>query len=268
MNLKDFVDGLCLGEGETTRLSCPNCHGNNTFTASKEGGMVVYNCYKLGCGVRGAVTTGMTALEVRNHMQNRDMPIRKELEPMAYPEYVVNPTAEHTLLHKFSKRWDLTNEDILYDVKDRRAVFPIVDKGVVVDAVGRALDGAIPKWYRYTGNASVYKRVLGTPNGVCVVVEDVISAIAVAQISPNTTGVAILGTSLGLAQMEHIADFYKVIIGLDPDAMTKTLSYKREVEAWTGKTVKALRLDDDIKYKLDTDQDRLKEMINDGTCTH
>jgi len=139
---------------------------------------------------------------------------------------------------------------------------------VVVDAVGRALDGAIPKWYRYTGNASVYKRVLGTPNGVCVVVEDVISAVAVAQISPNTTGLAILGTSLGLAQMEHIGDFYKVIIGLGPDAMTKTLAYKREVEAWTGKTVKALRLDDDIKYKLDTDQDRLKEMINDGTRTH
>ena len=138
----------------------------------------------------------MTALEVRNHMQNRDIPIRKELEPMAYPEYVVNPTLEHTLLHKFCKRWHLTNEDVLYDVKDRRAVFPIHDKGVVVDAVGRALDGAIPKWYRYTGNASVYKRVLATPNGVCVVVEDVISAVAVAQISPNTTGLAILGMSL------------------------------------------------------------------------
>jgi|TARA_R110000851_G_C13076444_1_gene565369 hypothetical protein len=261
--INKFVDNLDLGEGETVRLTCPTCGGKNTFTASKDGGIVMYNCYKLDCSIRGAVTTGMTAQEIRKRMQGRDTPVRKEFEPMPYPEYVVNPTLEHGLLTKFIKRWDLTNEDILYDVKDRRAVFSIKHQGCVIDAVGRALDGAIPKWFRYTGNAAVYKRVLGTPNGICIVVEDVISAIAVAQIAPNTTGVAILGTSLSPAQMEHIADFYKVIIALDPDAMSKTLAFKQEVEAWTGKKVKALRLDDDIKYKLETDQTRLKEMIND-----
>jgi hypothetical protein len=104
--------------------------------------------------------------------------------------------------------------------------------------------------------------LLGTSNGVCVVVEDVISAIVVAQLMPNTTGLAILGTSLGPAQMEHIGDFYKVIIALDPDAMSKTLSYKQEVETWTGKRVLALRLDDDIKYKLESDVNRLKDMVN------
>ena len=97
---------------------------------------------------------------------------------------------------------------------------------------------------------------------MCVVVEDVISAIVVAQLMPNTTGLAILGTSLGPAQMEHIGDFYKVIIALDPDAMSKTLSYKQEVETWTGKRVLALRLDDDIKYKLESDVNRLKDMVN------
>jgi hypothetical protein len=104
--------------------------------------------------------------------------------------------------------------------------------------------------------------LIGTSNGVCVVVEDVISAIVVAQLMPNTTGLAILGTSLGPAQMEHIGDFYKVIIALDPDAMSKTLSYKQEVETWTGKRVLALRLDDDIKYKLESDVNRLKDMVN------
>jgi len=44
--------------------------------------------------------------------------------------------------------------------------------------------------------------------------------------------------------------------------MSKTLSYKQEVETWTGKRVLALRLDDDIKYKLESDVNRLKEMIN------
>jgi len=247
MDIKKFVDDLMLGEGETTRMHCPNCGGNNTFTASKDG---------------GAVTTGMTADEIRKRMLGLDAKVRKELEPMPYPEYVVNPKPEHQLLHRFLGRWGLTNEEIFYDVKDRRAVFTIKHKGVVIDAVGRALDGAIPKWFRYTGQASVFKRLLGTSNGVCVVVEDVISAIVVAQLMPNTTGLAILGTSLGPAQMEHIGDFYKVIIALDPDAMSKTLSYKQEVEAWTGKKVKAFRLDDDIKYKLESDVERMKDMIN------
>ena len=262
MDIKKFVDDLMLGEGETTRMHCPNCGGNNTFTASKDGGAVMYNCYKLGCGIRGAVTTGMTADEIRKRMLGLDLKVRKEIEAMPYPEYVVNPQPEHQLLHRFLGRWGLTNEEIFYDVKDRRAVFPIKHKGVVIDAVGRALDGAVPKWFRYTGQASVFKRLLGLSNGVCVVVEDVISAIVVAQLMPNTTGLAILGTSLGPAQMEHIGDFYKVIIALDPDAMSKTLAYKQEVEAWTGKKTKAFRLDDDIKYKLTSDVERMKDMIN------
>jgi len=262
MDIKKYVEDLMLGEGETTRINCPVCNGMNTFTATKDGGAVMYNCYKLDCSIRGAVTTGMTADEIRKRIQGLDRQPRKEIEAMPYPEYVVNPKPEHQLLHRFLGRWGLTNEEIFYDVKDRRAVFPIKHKGVVIDAVGRALDGAVPKWFRYTGTASVFKRLLGLSNGVCVVVEDVISAIVVAQLMPNTTGLAILGTSLGPAQIEHIGDFYKVIIALDPDAMSKTLSYKQEVETWTGKKVQALRLDDDIKYKLDSDVDRLKEMIN------
>lgn len=262
MDVKKYVDDLMLSEGETTRMHCPNCGGNNTFTATKDGGAVMYNCYKLGCGVRGAVTTGMTAAEIRIRMKGLESITTKELEAMAYPEYVVNPQPEHQLLHRFMYRWDIANEEVFYDVKDRRAVFPITHKGVVIDAVGRALDGAVPKWFRYTGQASVFKRVIGPSNGLCVVVEDVISAVVVAQLFPNTTGLAILGTSLGPAQMKHISEYYKIIIALDPDAMTKTLAYKQEVSTYTGKKVLALRVDDDIKYRLDTDILRLRGLID------
>jgi hypothetical protein len=140
-------------------------------------------------------------------------------------------------------------------------VFPIRYNGQLIDAVGRALDGATPKWYRYTGHADVYKRTVGKPSGVALVVEDVISAVTAAQVVPGLTGLAILGTALSAGMMQHIDGYYKVIIALDPDAAHKTLLYKREVEAWTGLDTKALRLEDDLKYKREADMERLKEVV-------
>ena len=125
--------------------------------------------------------------------------------------------------------------------------------------VGRALDGAIPKWYRYSGVASYYKRCIGKPNGIYVIVEDVISAITVAKL--GFTGMAILGTSLSVAHMEQLGNYSQVIVALDPDAAHKTLRFRQEIEAWTGATTIALRLDDDIKYRVESDIEQLKEFL-------
>jgi hypothetical protein len=77
---------------------------------------------------------------------------------------------------------------------------------------------------------------------------------------PGLTGIAILGTSLNVTMMKHLDGFYRVIVALDPDASHKTLAYKREIEAWTGLDTRALRLDDDLKYKVESDIIKLKEM--------
>jgi len=60
--------------------------------------------------------------------------------------------------------------------------------------------------------------------------------------------------------MQHLGEFREVIIALDRDATHKTLQYKREVELWTGLPTKALLLDDDIKYGVEADVIKLKEM--------
>ena len=260
-NIKNYVQGIDIKEGMQHRSNCPSCGGKNTFTATREDGVVVYNCYKLGCGVRGASTTGMTADEIRNRLRPSDVLVEQEAELLVWPAYVVPPNAEHVLHKKFVKRWGLEHEELMYDVKDRRSVFPIRHEGRLIDAAGRALDGSIPKWYRYTGDADVYKRTIGKPNGVVLIVEDVISAVTAAKLIPGLTGLAILGTSLNVTNMKHIDGFHRVVIALDPDAAHKTLQFKREVEAWTGLETKALRLDDDIKYKLESDVDKLKEIV-------
>ena len=260
-NVKKYVQDLDLKEGMSHRSTCPWCGGKNTFTATKEDGTVVYNCYKLGCQIKGATSTGMTAEEIMGRIRPRDKPVKQEAELIAWPEFVVTPSAEHTLHKKFVRRWGLDNEDLMYDVKDRRTVFPIRHEGRLIDGVGRALDGAIPKWYRYSGQADVYTRVVGRPSGVVILVEDVISAVVAAKLVPGLTGMAILGTSLGVAQMQHLDGFYRVIVALDPDAAHKTLTYKREIESWTGLDTRALRLDDDLKYKVESDIIKLKEMV-------
>ena len=249
-----YIEDLDLGEGDTVRGDCPDCGGKNTFTANKSGGAVLYNCYKLGCKISGVHTVGMTAADIQARMQEieQDKP-KPKVEAMVLPEYVV-PSGSG--LDAFRDKWDLWDQGLMYDLKDRRAVFPIFINGVMLDAVGRALAGAEPKWLRYTGKANYF--LAGTGETV-VVVEDVISAITVAKL--GFTGMAILGTSLSVAHMEQLGNYFKVIVALDPDAAHKTLRFRQEIEAWTGVGTIALRLDDDIKYRVESDIEQLKEFL-------
>lgn len=261
MNIKSYLDTLTVAEGQRLRMDCPQCRARNTFTVWKDDGVLVYHCFKLSCSVRGAYGIGMTADEIKSKMQGyvKDKPV--DLERMVVPEYLVKPTHQHTDMQKYIRKWNLYDEDLMYDVKDSRAVFLIKENNRLIDATGRSLNGSKPKWFRYTGEASVFVRVSGKPNGIVVVVEDVVSAISVAQMFPRTTGLAILGTSLGEAQMQHIQNYFKVIVALDPDAAHKTLTYKREIEAWTGLNTIAMRLEDDIKYRIEEDINKLEKIL-------
>lgn len=260
-NINNYLQGIDIAEGFAVRGDCPACNAKNTFTVTKENGVLLYNCYKLSCKVSGYKNIGLTAQEIKQRLTTLNESKRKEVVPLVWPEYVVMPSAEHTMLHNFIQTWGLGTEDLLYDVKDRRAVFQIYSKGMLVDATGRALDGANPKWLRYSGVGSTYTRVFGKPSGVIVVVEDVISAIIAAQENPGLTGMAILGTSLTPDHMEMLDGYHKVIVALDPDAVHKTVQYKREIQSWTGLETVALRLEDDLKYKKTNDLAKLKEVL-------
>jgi len=249
-----YIEDLDLGEGDTVRGDCPDCGGKNTFTANKSGGAVLYNCYKLGCKISGVHTVGMTAADIQARMQEveQDKP-KPKVEIMELPEYVVRSGSG---LDAFRDKWDLWDQGLMYDLKDKRAVFPIFINNVLIDAVGRALAGAEPKWLRYTGKANYF---IGGTGKTVVVVEDVISAITVAKL--GFTGMAILGTSLSVAHMEQLGNYSQVIVALDPDAAHKTLRFRQEIEAWTGTSTIALRLDDDIKYRVESDIEQLKEFL-------
>ena len=242
------------------RGDCPFCGGKNTYTATIGGGALKWNCYKMDCHVSGIHDTDMTAEEIMNLMSKTVKQTRQqEAETMEIPVYVVKPTSFHDKFHRFTKRYGLAIGGLLYDVKDERVVFPIKHKGRIIDAIGRAVGKkSFPKWYRYSGEANYFTMGSGK---TLLIVEDVVSACVAWQEFPDITSMAILGTQLTTNHLEKIREYNKVIIALDPDAAKKTIQYRREIEQWTGVPTKALSLFDDIKYRVDDDMDKLKDML-------
>ena len=270
-SIRQFVTDLGLKESDRYRGDCPECRGKNTFTATNELGDIKYNCFKLGCTVGGIHGTDMTAAEIHRRLEEQQLQraytnIKKEKDTMEIPEYVVTPKASHTKYQRYIKRWGIAIGHTMYDVKDERVVFPIKHDGRIVDAVGRAVGKKQhPKWYRYTGEADYY--TIGDAKTL-LIVEDVVSAIVAFQEIPYVTAMAILGTSLSPKHMEKIGEYDKVIIALDPDAIGKTVEYRREIELWTGNKTVAMNLIDDIKYREYEDMDKLKELVNEVSSNH
>ena len=224
------------------RGDCPFCRGKNTFSASCEVGVLMYNCYKLGCNVGGRFDTDMTASEIRNLLRPTQDQTKKEVETMEIPAQLVEPTRQHTKHNRFM----------------RRVVFPIYNNHKMIDAIGRAVGAnQIPKWYRYTGAADYY--TIGAGNTI-LIVEDVVSAMVAYQELPDVTCMAILGTSMNHKHFEKIGEYDKAVIALDPDAVSKTIEYRREIELWTGNKTIALSLSDDIKYRMPEDMEKLQEI--------
>lgn len=259
MDIRAYLDTLDLSDGQSLRKDCPSCRAKNTFTVLNDCGSLVYNCYKLDCTLSGAYYTNMSAEEIKLRLAKNKIVNPPDLDTMVIPEYVVQPTDEHPLFYKYISRWGIPNDSLMYDVKDSRIVFPIYHKGRMIDANGRSLTGKQPKWFRYTGAADYYI-VDGLSNSTLIVVEDVVSAMIANQIDPKLSAMAILGTSLTLNHMAKIGEYNKIIVALDPDAAHKTLMFKREIELWSGVETIALRLDDDIKYRVVSDIEKLKEI--------
>ena len=250
-DIYSLVLGLDLRNGETKRMDCPNCKGYKTFTATNNMGSLVWNCYKVSCPVSGGVRVQLISEDIKRslgfaveELDNADFTM---------PEYVV-PYNGQPEMTRFVERFGLSAQDLEYDVKDNRAVFPIFKDGYVVDAVGRSLRNSLPKWKKYGKSGLPFSYGLGK---VAVVVEDCISASVVGR--GEFVGVAVLGTSLSESHKKYLSQFSTVIVALDPDALPKTVAFSKELRGHVN-DVKVLRLTDDLKYRNEIDIKNLNRM--------
>jgi DNA primase len=175
-----------------------------------------------------------------------------ENEVFQFPEHIV-PHGNRKAITNWCDRWGLSADklSLYYDVKENRAVFPIVQNNKIVDGAGRSLGKKLPKWKRYGKNNLPYSQGHGT---TAIVVEDCVSAAVVA--SDTRKGIAVLGTSLSESHKQYLSQFSTAIIALDPDALDKIMQFAKELRNYV-KNVKVLRLKDDLKYRNEEDLNNL-----------
>ena len=256
MNIYNIVKELDIANGHTKRMSCPNC-GKHTFTVTNNMGSLVWNCYRMTCGVKGGTRVHLSVDDIRAGFGNaQDF---AEATPFELPTYII-PHRDNVYMNRWCAEWGLDIDELglLYDVKESRVVFPVMQEGKMVDGTGRSLSGQrLPKWKRYGKSGLPYTAGCGK---VAVVVEDCVSAAVVGY--GNFVGVALLGTSLQESHKRYLAQFSTAVIALDPDALPKTLLMAKELRGYVN-DVRVLRLTDDLKYRNPEDMEKLNGIITD-----
>jgi hypothetical protein len=249
MNIYNIVSDLDIPNGHTHRMNCPSCNGTKTFTVTNNMGKLIWNCYKVSCGVSGGTRVHLTVDDIRRGFTGAEDFADEKFE---LPTYIV-PHRNKRAVVKWCAEWGIHEDEhgLMYDVKEDRVVFPVVHDGKLVDATGRSLSKRIPKWKRYGNSGLPYVSGRGK---VAVVVEDCVSATVVGY--GSFVGVALLGTSLQESHKRYLSQFSTAIIALDPDALPKTLHMMKELRGHVS-DVRVLRLVDDIKYRNPTDMEKL-----------
>ena len=248
MNINNIIDDLSLANGDSKRMTCPSCNSKNTFTITNNMGSIVWNCYKVSCKISGAKRVHLSADDIRKSL---GFVVQETVVvPFSKPEWLVR---DNKSVSPFTDRWGLDADSLglLYDVKENRVVFPVVHNSVMVDATGRSLGAKLPKWKSYGKSNKPYIRDAMACGTCAVVVEDCVSAAIVGDIDV-CVGVGVLGTSLSEGHKQYLTQFSTAIIALDPDALPKTLQFAKELRGYV-KSVKVLRLTDDLKYRNEKD---------------
>lgn len=222
--------------GETIRKDCDWCGGKNTYTITRSLTGLVWNCFKLDCENKGA---------------DESLALTKVEAPKSIPIWSTPDSWKMVNTNQEALAYIASNNcvDAYYDCRVNIYYDPLFDRAVFTNqgvAVGRLLRGQGPKWYRYDKlkhGLHVTTRNSETRNKICVLVEDAASACSVSCIAD---AVALLGTNYLPYLNQHLKEYEKVVIALDPDAIEKALAICGELAFFTE--VALWIIPDDLKY--------------------
>ena len=246
------LNSINIDEGGKIKIDCPRCLNRKTLGVWKKKGVITWWCFHSSCDYRGGTANQYSMNDIENIFTPKKKEEEKFVVPKSFVSIYPNPRAMKYLKDYNINPYDC-NARIMYDVKQYRVVFLIDIDGIVRGALGRTLSDKIPKWYKY--NSCGYPFVVGSDVISAVIVEDCVSACAVA---PIHTGIAIMGTSLSDKHASYIrSKFRKVYICLDPDANAKTFDIQKKL----GYSVdsKIVLIPKDLKYMK---QEEIKELLH------
>jgi hypothetical protein len=223
-----IIADLRLKEGQTHRGNCPFCGGRNTFTATKQDGKTVWNCFRASCGARGTKGGTPPVASIKRQLDGLVAP-RKPYPEIPQPLTRIENQKGIIAWLKANNSFLAYEQELVtirYSPKDDRIMFkinsPIMDEE---GWVGRARRGIIPKWKKY-GDCHHLLTVGTGPVGV--IVEDACSACAVG-VCEEYTGIALLGTNLTKKLRIELKEYSDLIVCLDPDAAVKSLMMQKQL---------------------------------------
>ena len=234
------------------RGDCLDCGGKNTLSISNVMGEIKWFCFKAHCKTKGRGDVRRTINEIVDSIRRKDRELIRI--PFETPPYFtdMNSTPRSIRFFNFLTAIEMKDRvECRYDPKQDRAVF-LIRRGLhVMDAIGRSLNRAPPKWFRYGRSGQSFMLSGGD---TCVVVEDIPSAITVG--AAGYASMALLGTNLTTLDIKDLMGYNNIIVALDPDAHSKGVAMAVRLNAYSN--AKAVLIPDDLKYY---NPDKVREIL-------
>lgn len=264
--VQDVIYPLKLYTGQTIRLDCPNCGGNNTFSVTKKDGMYLYNCYRVHCKISGAITYSPSVKElkeklvmsttasnvVEENIEGKKVIVERK-DAFVIPKYIDKGVGNSDCL-----AWLQSNQafesykkgfyEVYHDHKDNRIVIPLHNLArELVNMGGRVIHkNASPKFKLYS-KAKAPPFVCGTGDSA-VIVEDFASAASVARVN-GVVGVALLGTNFNAeAHVPFLKKYRCLYIALDPDATKISMEIEKLLSCISLQEIRILFTKCDFKH--------------------
>ncbi len=244
------LDEIELDIGESKRMNCPFCSGKYTFTISRmEEGVVLYNCYRATCYVRGKRERKLYGADLKKKL---DKTVQKGYNFKSDVHFTVitnNNRAIKWLQDRYALEAFVHNRvDIKWDAAAERIAFMMKENGEIIDAIGTPLNKK--KWWRYGSSkeglivphyGEYSEHPIYTPS--VGLVEDAPSA---CNISNIMDALAMCGVQLtDEMRIKIFENWSQAIIILDPDAQGRALKIKRQLDSFVDTHI--LSLSDDAK---------------------
>jgi hypothetical protein len=239
----EIIDKISVREGCGINVNCPFCGGRKTLGVAVRQGKKLWHCFKVSCGIRGTRSVGMSTGALRKRLHGVEA--SKRTKRLAEVPALVSDPSFHPAVLKYLEDNNCIEAyhggliRVEYAPAEHRVLFFSNDeKG----AVGRTMDGAIPKWKQYGNIEGVVK--VGTGD-VGVIVEDVPSACSISRLQ-GFIGCALLGTVLSNVQKAQLNHFKEVVVALDKDASRKAIELSRRLEGRVK--CRVILLEEDAKH--------------------
>jgi len=243
---KEYIklEAMLLAEGDNTReIECPFCPAadkeKGSLSVSRTTDGLLYQCYRAKCGAHGHIPTShngiITSIRKKKNVNQFDYEVSK-LTNEQYSRLIVNYNLTVDEIDSNGLRWvsetsklaiPLFDANYLqwgWEAKKIKGLSNFKDtskKSIAYTTVENPVRLHYPKLSK-----EYIEERTALDNSTIVLVEDVISAIRVMR---YVDSVALLGHSLGIAQVLALLEGYKdVIVALDPDATDKAIKMKRE----------------------------------------